>query len=158
MNNSEKTFLTTVCKYCIDNYTISNNGPLIASLISQLCLHVNMDVPAVQGIVRFRINDNYSRSFAHCFNVYNGSIIDASIYQYALMYRSIENLFPTYVVQNTPDYIEYRIDAKMNKKHRVKFNEKLLKNILKDIKDINLPEIKRFNLNEDSKKKNLFYL
>ena len=158
MNNSEKAFLKNVCKYCIDNYTISNNGPLIASLIDQLCLHVNMDVPAVQGILHLRINDNCSRSFAHCFNVYNGSIIDASIYQYALIYRSIENLFAIYVVQNTPDYIDYRIDAKMNRKHRFKFNKKLLQNILEDIKNFNSPEIKRFNLNEDSKKKNLFYL
>ncbi|WP_368487801.1 hypothetical protein [Clostridium sp. BJN0013] len=158
MNNAEKTFFKNVCKYCIDKYIISNNGPLIASLINQLCNHVNMDVPAVQGIVRLHVNDNYSRSFAHCFNVYNGNIIDASIYQYALIYRSIENLFPIYVVQNIPDYIDYRIDNKMSIKHKVKFNEKLLENILKNIKDRDLPEIKRFNLNEDSKKKNLFYL
>ncbi|BAH06208.1 hypothetical protein [Clostridium kluyveri] len=158
MKISEKTFFKNVCKYCIDKYTISNNGPLMASLINQLCNRIDMDVPAVQGIVRLRINDNYSRSFAHCFNVYNGNIIDASIYQYALIYRSIENLFPTYVVQNTPDYIDYRIDNKMSIKHKVKFNKELLENILKNIEDKDLPEIKRFNLNEDSKKENLFYL
>ncbi|APM38640.1 hypothetical protein [Clostridium kluyveri] len=158
MKISEKAFFKNVCKYCIDKYTISNNGPLMASLINQLCNRIDMDVPAVQGILCLRINDNYSRSFAHCFNVYNGNIIDASIYQYALIYRSIESLFPTYVVQNTPDYIDYRIDNKMSIRHNVKFNEELLENILKNIEDKDLPEIKRFNLNEDSKKENLFYL
>lgn len=158
MNNTEKMFLKNICKYCIDKYTILNNGPLIASLINQLCNHVNMDVPAIQGIVRLHINDNYSRSFCHCFNVYNGCIIDASIYQYALIYRSIENLFPTYIVQNTPEYMDYIIDNKMSTKHKVKFSEKVLESILKDISGKNLPDIKRFNLVEETKKENLFYI
>ncbi|MFL0196520.1 hypothetical protein ACJDU8_13275 [Clostridium sp. WILCCON 0269] len=157
MNNSEKNFLNNVCKYCVNKYTVSNSGPLIASLIQQLCKYVNMDLPAVQGIVRLHINENYSRSFAHCFNIYDGGIIDASIYQYSLIYKSIENLFPTYIVCNTPEHIDYIINNKMQPKSIVKFNDEFLKSILEDIKNIELPEIKRFNLNEDSKKKNLFY-
>ncbi|ADK14202.1 conserved hypothetical protein [Clostridium ljungdahlii DSM 13528] len=157
MNISEKTFLKNVCKYCINKYTISNNGPLIASLIYQICKHEDMDVPAMQGILRIYINKNYSRSFAHCFNVYRGVIVDASLYQYALVNKPIENLFPVYIVDATPPHIEYTIYNEIKKDSQVKFSDKFLENTLKNIKGNSTYPIKRFTLLEDSKKEELFF-
>ena len=157
MNISEKTFLENVCKYCINTYTISNNGPLIASLICQICKHEDMDVPAMQGILRIYINENYSKSFAHCFNIYRGVIVDASLYQYALVNKPIENLFPVYIVNTTPPHIEYTIYNEVKKDSQIKFSNKFLENALKSIKENDPYPVKRFTLLEDSKKEELFF-
>lgn len=157
MKAFEKTFLENVCKYCISKYTISNNAPLIASLIYQICKHENMYVPAIQGILRICINENYSKSFAHCFNVYRGVIIDASLYQYALVNKAIENLFPLYIVSTTPSHIDYIIHNEIKKDSQVRFSDKFLENTLKNIKKSNFSHIKRFSLLEDSKKEELFF-
>ena len=157
MKVSEKNFLENVCKYCINKYTISNNGPLISSFIYQICKYEDMDVPSMQGILRIYLNQNYSRNFAHCFNVYQGAIVDASLYQYALVNKPIENFFPVYIVNIPPPHIDYIIYNEIKKDSQIKFSNKFLENALKSIKSSNFSPIKRFTLLEDSKKEELFF-
>lgn len=157
MKKSEKIFFKNLCQYCIGKYTILNSGPLISSLIYQLCKYVDMDVPAIQGILRVHINENYSRSFAHCFNIYNGIIIDASIYQYALTNKVISHLFPIYIFSIVPEHIDYIMQRRLNANSQIKFSREFLKNALENIQNNNFKSVKRFDLIEDSKKENLFY-
>ncbi|MCE7700212.1 MAG: hypothetical protein K8E24_015740 [Methanobacterium paludis] len=157
MKNFEKTFLKSICEYCIGKYMILNSGPLIASLIYQLCKYADMDVPAIRGIVCVHINENYSRNFAHCFNIYNGTIIDASIYEYALTNKVISHLFPTYVLSNVPEHMDYIMHGELTLDSQIKFKDKFLKNALENIRNNDFEPVKRFTLIEDSKKENLFY-
>ncbi|MHC6179473.1 hypothetical protein ACYUJ6_06395 [Clostridium sp. JNZ X4-2] len=157
MKNFEKTFLKSICEYCIGKYMILNNGPLIASFIRQLCRYVDMDVPAMHGLIHIRINETYSRSFAHCFNICNGIIVDASIYEYALTNKAISHLFPTYVLSSVPEHMDYIIHGELTLNSQFKFRDKFLKNTLENIKNNNFEPVKRFTLIEDSKKENLFY-
>lgn len=63
-----------------------------------------MDVPAVEGLL-FVENNGYKRQYAHCFNVCRSDIIEASIYQFALINNTIESLFPLYIVGSIPEFI-----------------------------------------------------
>lgn len=136
MKESEKNFLKSLCKYCISKYTISNSGPLISSLIYQLCKYVDIDVPVIQGVLRVHINDNYSRSFAHCFNVYKGIVLDASIYQFALTNRAIGHLFPVYVFGNVPAHIDYIMERILTVDFQTKFSKNFWKMYLEMLKTI----------------------
>ncbi|MCI1943774.1 hypothetical protein [Clostridium luticellarii] len=157
MRKNEKILFENICKYCIGKYTLLSSGPLIPSLICQLCKYADMDVPVIRGILRVQINENYIRSFAHCFNIYNGSIIDASIYEYALTNKAIGHLFPIYILDNIPPHIDYIMQEELVVDSQVKFSEQFLKNSLEKIQNNNLEFVKRFTLIEDSKKENLFY-
>lgn len=157
MKNSKKIFLKNICEYCMGKYMLLNSGPLISSLICQLCKYVDMDVPAIHGIIRIHISENYSRSFAHCFNIYDGIIIDASIYEYALTNKAISHLFPTYVLSNVPEHMDYIMHGELTVDSQIKFSDKFLKNILENIRNNTFGPVKRFSLMEDSKKENLFY-
>lgn len=157
MNKSDKDILKKICEYCITNYSISNSSPIISSLIYELCKFHNIDAIPVQGIITICINNIYSRSFAHCFNVYDGIIIDASIYEYALINKRIEHLIPMYIVDHIPYHIEYSIQNPMSEDYRFKFSKEFLSTISNNIKFMDHIHLKRFNLTNDSKKQNLFY-
>ncbi|WP_446899094.1 hypothetical protein ACSVC9_04135 [Clostridium sp. LBM24168] len=159
MDKYRRNFFKKLCKYCIDNYTISNSGPIISSLIYSLCKYLDIDAMAVRGILTIHINEKYSKNFAHCFNTYNGIIIDASIYQYAIMNKKIEHLIPIYIVESIPYHIEYTIQKEIPEDYRFKFSHRFLENLIIKIQAMDEKNIvpERFDLTEDSRKQNLFY-
>ncbi|MDD3224438.1 MAG: hypothetical protein PHX70_07020 [Clostridium sp.] len=149
-------FLEKLCAYCISNYTVASSGRLISTLIYQCGRKLDFDISAVEGILYVEIN-GYKRQYAHYFNVYKSSIIDASIYQYALIYKNVEDRFPLYVAgDNMPSNIEYSIRGEINYFSQFKFKDYMLDKIIENAynNDIIIP--KRFSNIEDGKKKNLF--
>lgn len=148
-------FLSNLCKYCINNYQILNNGPILSSFIYQVCKEIDLDVPVVRGILGIEVN-GIKREFAHCFNLYNGDIIDATVYQYALMYKSLQYKLPLYVSGNTSDKIEYEIGKELKYSEQVKFDKLILQRVVNSIKTTNINEPEYFNEIDDSKKKSLF--
>jgi len=116
-----------------------------------------MDVPAVEGLLFIEVN-GYKRPYAHCFNVYRSNIIDASVYQFALMNKAIESLFPLYILGSIPEHLEYSIMNEIKKDSQIKFKKHIIDNIIKEVKEENNIIPHRFSINEDSRKKNLFYL
>lgn len=157
MDESKKNFLKNICKYCINNFIISNSGPIIPSLIYELCKFLDMDAMAVRGILTIHINNQFSRSFAHCFNICDGIIIDSTIYQYAIMNRQIEHIIPMYIVENFPYYIDYTIQNELPQTCYFKFSEKFLKNTIRKLQSNEYPNPKKFDIIQDSKKHNLFF-
>lgn len=156
MNNCERSFFEGLCKMCISNYQILNNANMVSTLISQICRIKEMDVPFVKGILYVNVN-NYKREYAHCFNMYRGNVIDASIYQYAIMNRNISKLFPTYIIGNEPDHIEYMVMSEVKYDSQFKFDKEFLNKLLHNIDEYTYMKIPQFNEIDDSKKKNLFY-
>lgn len=145
-----------ICKYCINRYQISNSAPIISSFIYQLCRELDIDVPAVQGILSVEVK-GYKRQFAHCFNIYKCDIIDATIYQYAFINKSIDALFPVFVAGGAPENIDYLIHNEIKLDSQIKFKKDYLNKVLNEIKQIDNINLKKFSLLEDSKKENLFY-
>jgi hypothetical protein len=115
-----------------------------------------MDVPAVEGLLSVEVN-GYKRQYAHCFNVYKSNIIDSSIYQFAVINKAIESLFPLYIVGSMPEHIEYSIMHEIKYDTQIKFKKNIINNILKSAKEEKNIVLHKFSLIEDSKKKNLFY-
>lgn len=155
MKNTEKELFTKICSYCIKKYQISNSGPIMASLIYQLYRYMDIDVPACQGILYVEIN-GHKRQYTHCFNVYNGQIIDVSIYQFALINKSIEHLFPLFIIGALPQHLEYKISNEIKYNSMMKIKDEYLKFILREVSDEKVPNIKRFDVITDAKKENLF--
>ncbi|WP_416176539.1 hypothetical protein [Clostridium sp.] len=157
MKKQEKIFFENICKYCIKNYTISNSSPIISSLIHEICNFLDIDSIAVRGVITININENLSRSFAHCFNLCNGVIVDSTIYEYALINNNLKHLIPLYVVENIPYNIDYIVQDELPKNQQFKFSKKFLKDTLDKIQSTDNIYLNRFNLIEDSKKQNLFF-
>lgn len=153
----DREFFENLCKYCIKNYQVMNSSRMMASLIYQCCKKLGMDVTAVEGLMFIEVN-GYKRPYAHCFNVYKSNIIDASIYQFALMNKAIENLFPLYILGSVPDHLEYSIMKEIKRGSQIKFKDHIIEGIIREVKGENNIVLNRFSINEDSKKKNLFYL
>ncbi|AKN32549.1 hypothetical protein Ccar_17460 [Clostridium carboxidivorans P7] len=156
MNLEKSKMMDTICKYCISRYQVLNNAPILSSLIYQLGRKLQIDIPAIRGILYVEVN-GYKRQYAHCFNVYNGQIVDSTIYQYALINKGIEHLFPLYVVGIAPSHIDYSINSEIKYECQFKFKDEYLSKILKDIKDSNDIKLERFSLLEDSKKETLIF-
>ncbi|MBV4415549.1 hypothetical protein [Clostridium tyrobutyricum] len=157
MDTNKKRFLKNICKYCVSNYMVSNSSPIMSSLIYHICKFLDMDSMAVQGIVTLHINEFSSKSFAHCFNVCDGIIIDASIYEYALINRRISHIIPMYIVDSIPYNISYTVQNEIPIDYRFKFSNKFVNNIINEIKFVDDIYLGKFNLIDDAKKKNLFY-
>lgn len=155
--NKDMTLFHNLCKYIINNYQIMNSGKIISSLIYQCSKEVGLDVPAVEGLIFVEIN-GYRRQYAHCFNTRGMDIIDASIYEFALINKRIENLFPLYITGNIPSHIEYSIIEEIKYENQIKFNKCIIDKIIIEAKNYDEVIINRFSENEDSKKENLFYL
>lgn len=154
--SDEMDMIKSICNYCINRYQILNSAPIISSFIYQLCRELDIDAPAVQGILSIEVN-GYKRQFAHCFNKYKFNIVDATIYQYAFINKSIDHLFPILVIGNTPDNIEYSIHNEIKWDSQIKFRKDYLHKVLNEIKQSSNITLKKFTLLEDSKKENLFY-
>lgn len=154
--STEMEIIRSICKYCINSYQISNSAPIMSSFIYQLCRELDIYVPAVRGILSVEVK-GYKRQFAHCFNIYNCDIIDATIYQYAFINKSIDILFPVFVAGNVPENIDYLIHNEIKLDSQIKFKKDYLNRVLDEIKQIDNINLKKFNLLEDSKKENLFY-
>lgn len=152
----DKGFFENLCKYCIENYQVMSSGRMISSLIYQCCKELGMDATAVEGLLVLEIN-GYKRQYAHCFNVYKSNIIDASIYQFALMNKAIENMFPLYVVGSMPEHIEYSIMKEIKYENQMRFKKSIVNSIIKSCKEEGSIVVDKFTIIEDSKKKNLFY-
>jgi hypothetical protein len=101
-----------------------NSSRLISSLIYQCGRILEMDLIAVSGILYVEIN-GYKRQYAHCFNIYKSNIIDASIYQFAMMYQNVEEKFPLYVCTNIPEHIEYKIMDEIKYTTQLKFKKEV---------------------------------
>ena len=157
MNNNEKNLIKSMCKYCLTNYQIQGSSRLISSLIYQLARELDMNVPAVEGILYVDIK-GCRRTFAHCFNVMNCEIIDCTIYSYALINKSISDLFPTYIVGTPPDHIDYIVDKEIKPDYQFKFKKDYLNSILSQLNNYDNIQIERFTEYKDAKKQNLFYL
>jgi len=157
MNTNDRKLINNICRYCLTNYQIQGSSRLISGLIYQLCKELDMDVPAVEGILYVDIN-GCRRPFAHCFNVINYEIIDCTIYSYALINKSISNLFPTYIIGTPPDYMDYIIGKEIKLDAQFRFKKDHLNNILSELYNYDNIQIRRFNEREDAKKQNLFYL
>jgi|GEM_PF-2412842 len=156
MNSEEKTFFENLCKMCVSNYQIMNSSDLLSSLVSQVGRLKGIDLPFMKGILYVEISGR-KRSYAHCFNVYRGQVIDASIYSNALLNKNYEELFPLYIVGNEPDHIEYSVLSEVYLDSQFKFEKGFLESIIYKIDNYKDIKIKRFNEIEDSRKKNLFY-
>lgn len=156
MNNEEKIFFKNLCKMCVSNYQIMNSSNLVSSLVSQVARLKGIDVPFMKGILYVEISGR-KRNYAHCFNVYRGQVIDASIYSHALLNKNYEELFPLYIVGNEPDHIEYYVLSEVYLDSQFKFQKDFLESIIYKIDSYKDTKIKRFNEIEDSRKKNLFY-
>lgn len=154
--SSNMEIIKSICCYCINRYQISNSAPIISSFIYQLCKELDIDVPAVRGILSVEVK-GYKRQFAHCFNIYNCDIIDATIHQYAFINKSIDTLFPIFVAGNVPENIEYLIHNEIKLDSQIKFRKQYLNKILDEINQSGNINLKKFSLLEDSKKENLFY-
>lgn len=129
---------------------------MISSLIYQCCRQLDMDVPAVEGLLSVEFN-GYKRQYVHCFNVYKSNIIDASIYQFSLINKAIADLFPLYIVGNFTEHIEYSIVNEIKYENQIKFKKEIIEKIINESKSGNGIILNRFSELEDSKKKNLFY-
>lgn len=156
MNSNERKFFENLCKMCISNYQVLNNADMISTLISQVCRIKDMDVPFVKGILYVEVN-NYKRQYAHCFNMYMGNVIDAGIYQFAIMNKKIEELFPMYIAGNEPNHIEYKVMSEVKLDAQFKFKREFLIGAIEKAYQYDNVEINKFNEIEDSKKSNLFY-
>lgn len=156
-NMSNEEFLRKICLYCINNYQIMNSSRMISSLIYQCGRILEMDLTAVEGILYVEIN-GYKRQYAHCFNVYRSSIVDASIYQFAMMYKNVEGSFPLYISINLPDNIEYKVMHEIKYETQLKFECELLNKIISEAADGDNFLENRFSLADDSSKDNLFSL
>ena len=156
-NNNDFEFLEKLCQYCISNFQVINSSKLISSLIYQCGRILDMDLTAVEGILYVEIN-GYRRQYAHCFNIYNSNIIDASIYQFALMYMKVENNFPLYTNTNIPLHIEYKVLNEIKYDSQLKFNDGLLRKIIQEVAGFNNFSGNRFSLKDDSSKEDLFRL
>ncbi|NMM64050.1 hypothetical protein HBE96_15490 [Clostridium sp. P21] len=156
MDLQEKELMNTICKYCINKYQILNNAPILSSFIYQLGKKLDLDIPSIRGVLNVEVN-GYKRLFAHCFNVYNGQIVDTSIYQYALINKSIKHLFPLYIVEITPSHIEYSINSEVKYECQFKFKDEYLSKALNEIRTFNNIDLKRFSISDDCKKENIIY-
>ncbi|WP_155241962.1 hypothetical protein [Clostridium pasteurianum] len=155
--NKDINLFHNLCKYIMKNYQVMNSSKMTANLIYECCRELEMDVPAVEGLIFVEVN-GYKRQYAHCFNVQGTTIIDASVYEFALINKRIENLFPMYIVGNIPAHIEYSIMKEIKYEDQIRFNKKIIDKIIIEAKNYNDVTIDRFSENEDSKKENLFYL
>lgn len=156
MDSREKIFFENLCKMCVSNYQILNSSNLVSALVSQVARLKGIDVPFVKGILYVEIRGR-KRSYAHCFNMYRGQVIDASIYGHALFNKNYEELFPLYIVGDEPDHIEYSVLSEVYLDSQFKFQKDFLESIIYKIDNYKDTNIKRFNEIEDSRKKNLFY-
>lgn len=156
MNSEEKVFFENLCKMCICNYQTLNSSNLVSTLISQVSRLKGIDVPVIRGILYVEIK-GHKRNYAHCFNVYKGQVIDASIYGHALINKNFQGLFPLYIIGNEPEHIEYSMLSEVYLDSQFKFEKDFLNNIIYKIDNYKDVSIKRFNEIEDSRKKNLFY-
>ncbi|WP_081504350.1 hypothetical protein [Clostridium sp.] len=129
----------------------------MCSLIYQCCKELDMDVPAIEGLIFVEIN-GYRRQYAHCFNVCGTNIIDASIYEFALINKIIENLFPLYIVGNIPSHIEYSVMKEIKLQNQIKFKNDIIKKVIRESENYTNIDISRFSIVDDSKKDNLFFI
>lgn len=156
-NKSDEELLRKICLYCINNYQIMNSSRMISSLIYQCGRILEMDLTAVEGILYVEIN-GYKRQYAHCFNVYRSSIVDASIYQFAMLYKNVEDSFPLYISANLPENIEYKVMHEIKYETQLKFERELINKIISEAAGGDSFSENRFSLIDDSSKENLFSL
>lgn len=155
--NKDMSLFHNLCRYLMTNYQVMNSSRIMCSLIYQCCKEFGMDVPAVEGLIFVEVN-GYRRQYAHCFNVCGTNIVDASIYEFALINKTIENLFPLYIVGNIPSHIEYSVMKEIKFQNQTKFNNDVIKNIIRESENYNNIKINRFSMFDDSKKENLFFI
>ncbi|PJI09359.1 MULTISPECIES: hypothetical protein [Clostridium] len=157
MNVEEKRFLKNLCKMCFVKYQVVNSAPMISALISQVCRIKNLDVPLVEGVLYVKIR-NRTLQYAHCFNTYHGNIIDASIYQFAIMNSGIKDIFPKIIVGDDIDEIEYSIFREIKYENQFKYKEEFLRSIIEEVDEYENSKLDKIDEYKDSKKQNLFYI
>ncbi len=154
--SDEISTIKNICRYCLSNFQLRDSSRLMSSLIYQLCRELDLDVPAVEGLIYVDIN-GLRRPFAHCFNVYQSHIVDSSIYSFALLNKSIEGLFPLFIAGTPPDHLDYVVHGEIKYNSQHIFKKEFLNKIISKLGNCSELEIRRFCDLEDAKKESLFW-
>lgn len=157
MNTSQRQTVESLLKYCLLNFQIRGGSRIISSFIYQVLRELEIDAPAVEGIVYVEIK-GHPRPFAHCFNVSSCDIIDGTVYGFALLNNAVSDLFPLYVLGNPPDHMEYCATKEIKPDTQYKFRKEHLEKVISELDSYRDAALGRFSDLEDSRKQDLFYL
>jgi len=156
MNTAERNIIENSVKYCLLNFKIRGNSRIIASFLYQLLKRQGIEAPAAEGLVYVEIK-GLRRPFAHCFNVKSCDIIDGSIYSFALINKTISDLFPLYIVGTPPEHIDYFVSKEIKPESQFIFKNELLDSIISTLHEYQGIRPERFDDLSDSKKQDIFY-
>jgi len=157
MDINERKIIECVVRYCLANFQIRGGSRIIASFIYQLLRELDIDAPAVEGIIYVEMKGR-QRPLVHCFNVRGCDFIDASVYSFALINKAVGDLFPLYIVGTPPDHISYYITKELKPDSQYQFKKEYLHSVISELCTYQDRSVERFDDLSDSKKQDLFYL
>lgn len=157
MNTDERRTVENLIKYCLLNFQIKGCSRMISSFIYQVLKELDIDAPAVEGIIYVEINGR-QRPFAHCFNARSCDIIDGSVYGFALLNKAVGDLFPLYILGDPPDHMEYCITKEIKPASQCQFRKEFLACVISQLDSLSYIQVERFDDLADSLKQDLFYL
>lgn len=156
MNTAERNIIENSVKYCLLNFKIRGNSRIIASFLHQLLKRQGIEAPAAEGLVYVEIK-GLMRPFAHCFNIMSCDIIDGSIYGFALINKTISDLFPLYIVGTPPGHIDYYVNKEIKPETQYIFKNGFLDSVISLLHEYEELKPERFDDLYDSKKQDIFY-
>lgn len=157
MNTDERRTVENLIKYCLLNFQIKGCSRIISSFIYQVLKELDIDAPAVEGIIYVEINGR-PRPFVHCFNARSCDIIDGSVYGFALLNKAVGDLFPLYILGDPPDHMEYCITKEIKPASQCQFRKEFLACVISQLDSLSYIQVERFDDLADSRKQDLFYL
>lgn len=157
MNTDERRTIENLIKYCLLNFQIKGCSRLISSFIYQVLKELDIDAPAVEGMIYVEIKGR-QRPFVHCFNVRSCDIIDGSVYGFALLNNAVGDLFPLYILGTPPDYMDYSITKEIKPASQCQFRKDFLADLISELDSYSGIQVERFDELSDSRKQDLFYL
>jgi hypothetical protein len=157
MDTNERKIIESVVKYCLVNFQVRGSSRIISSFIYQLLRELDIDAPAVEGIIYVQMKGR-QRPIAHCFNVRGCDFIDASVYSFALTNKAVGDLFPLYIIGTPPDQMEYYITKEVKPDSQYQFKKEYLYSVISELGTYRDRSVERFDDLSDSRKQDLFYL
>jgi hypothetical protein len=157
MDTNERKIIESIVKYCLVNFQVRGSSRIISSFIYQLLRELDIDSPAVEGIIYVEMKGR-QRPIVHCFNVSGCDFIDASVYGFALINKAVGDLFPLYIIGTPPDHMEYYITKELKPDSQYQFKKEYLHSVISELCMYRDMPIDRFDDLSDSKKQDLFYL
>jgi len=157
MDTSQRQTVENLLKYCLLNFQIRGGSRIISSFIYQVLRELDIDAPAVEGIIYVEIK-GHPRPFAHCFNVSSCDIIDGTVYGFALLNKAVADLFPLYIIGNPPDHMEYCVTKELKPASQFQFRKEYLEKVISELDLYHNASVERFSDISDSRKQDLFYL